>query len=235
MARTRTFAQLEEDVRIAADIQNKLARFPVAEVRRHINQAIQSHRGMVSEMGAQFYVEPVAVTYAAGSPNVTFPTNPNIAESYGLDVVVNGRARELYPAGSERRNDWGGVSGAASATRGVPVYFTARGSGVTVVPLPDAAYTGTAWVMLISPDLAIDGDTFNGVAGWEDWVVFDAAIRTLAKDGDPEQLAVLSAQRSDSEARIRERVRRYTRDGPHSRVDTRGRRRWREARSRAWW
>lgn len=45
-----------------------------------------------------------------------------------------------------------------------------------------------------------DVDTFDGIAGWEEWVVLDAAIKALNKEES--DVSVLMAQRADMEAEI---------------------------------
>lgn len=48
--------------------------------------------------------------------------------------------------------------------------------------------------------MVVDGDTFDGIAGWEEWIVLDAAIKALNKEESDVQ--VLMAQRADIEGDI---------------------------------
>lgn len=50
--------------------------------------------------------------------------------------------------------------------------------------------------------LALDGDAFDGVNGWEDWAIYGAAIDMLNKEESLEQAQGLMAQRSQLEQQI---------------------------------
>lgn len=66
-----------------------------------------------------------------------------------------------------------------------------------------APTAGMTVTMIYTPALArmsAGSDTFDGVNGWEEWVVLDAAIKALNKEES--DVSVLMAQRADLEAEI---------------------------------
>src|SRR5678810_1497648 len=53
---------------------------------------------------------------------------------------------------------------------------------VALLPPPDAEYPVTVWYLPVVADLASDSDEFDGVAGWEEYIVWDVVCRLLNRD-----------------------------------------------------
>ncbi len=53
---------------------------------------------------------------------------------------------------------------------------------IAIMPASDQAYAYNVWYLPVLADLAADGDTFDGVAGWEDFIVWDVVCRLIIRD-----------------------------------------------------
>lgn len=53
---------------------------------------------------------------------------------------------------------------------------------IAFYPAPDAGYSLSVWYIPHCPILANSGDKINGVNGWEEFIIIDAAIKMLAKE-----------------------------------------------------
>ena len=241
MARNRSLLDLREDTRIAADVQGKILRHPNSEVTRHLNEAIQAFRILVSESGHTYYLQGTPCQFPAGQTLVTIPVPPidTPYAIFGVDVFVNGIEQELAPLQFQDRNRYGGLAaGAVNGIRGVPRYYFAPNSttaGLVFTPRADSTYEGIVFYLPTGGDLVADADLFDGIAGWEDWPVWEAASRICVKDGNTEQVQILLAKKADLEARIRLAAPRRVREVLR-RLDTRSRRRQLDRFARyPWW
>lgn len=226
MARTRTLAQLEADVLWQADREGTALRNASAQVRRAINQSIAEFREAVSESG-----DPYFLTKSQGSLSVG-PTSPyhfalldlsSLSPAhlrvYGFDVNVNGFWRSLDPAMFRERNDVQLMQAGGSS---IPLqFFQFDRSSVGYAPASDAAYNYLLWYLPVHADLTADADAFDGMNGWEDWVVFNAVARLLLRDRDA-HLERFEAERARILARVLHVARQRQRAGAHVRGGVRG-------------
>ncbi len=203
MARTRTLTLLRDDVRAIADAQGATARHTDASLTREINQAIQRFREWVSEEGFPLYLTPYAATLTAGATSPyawkeldLSAISPAMLHVYGVDVTINGRICQLDAIPWEQRNDYQGASG---PTNGYPVAFMRYGFKLGILPAPSSTMTATVWYLPVGTDLSADSDTFDGFAGWEEWVRWDVLVMLYTRD----QLPVLLEHAKGERDRLR--------------------------------
>lgn len=187
MARSITLTNLEADVRYLGDLQGLTVRHDQPNVWRLINKAIQRFREKISAEGINHYlvsssgVLPVGPTapYQFGVLDLS-AVNPNVVRVYGVDVQVNGFWVPLDGIEFSRRNDYQSYVGVQNA---VPVAF-ANFTTYKLAILPPAlsAYPYIVWYLPVLPDLAAGIDTFDGVAGWEDWIVWEVVLKSANRD-----------------------------------------------------
>jgi hypothetical protein len=231
MARTRTLALLEADVRWQADREGTALRNQSAQVRRAINQSIAEFREAVSESG-----DPYFLTKSQGSLSVgpTSPyhfalldlsaLSPAHLRVYGFDVNVNGFWRSLDPAMFRERNDVQVMQPGGSS---IPLqFFQFDRTSVGYAPASSSAYDYLLWYLPVHADLTADADTFDGMNGWEDWVVFNAVSRLLLRDRDA-HLERFEAERARILARVLHVARQRQRAGAQVRGGVRGSNDWR--------
>ena len=204
MARNVTLTQLRSDITDQADIAGAVgasSRYTTGQLNRWINQAIQRFREKLSNEGVQHYL-----THATGSltAGVTSPfqfgtldlsaASPAIVRVYGLDVTINSETRTLLHVPFTARSDFGGPT-----NTGEPLawanYQTAK---LAIFPAPDSTYTYVCWYLPVLADLSSDNDTFDGVAGWEEFIVWEVVCRIITKDQYPQayQMAVSERDRA---------------------------------------
>ncbi len=186
MSRTVTLTQLRSDIATQADIVGATARYPNATLNRFINQSIQRFREKLSSEGATHYLVNVAGTLTPGAIS-PFPfgvidlsaVNPSVVRTYGVDITLtSGIVTTLSHSPFQSRADFGGpiVKG---EPRAWAHYQTRK---VAIMPAPSEAYPYNVWYLPVLADLAADADTFDGVAGWEDFIVWDVVTRLIIRD-----------------------------------------------------
>lgn len=185
MARTRTLAEMRADIRNLADVEGALLRHPDAKITREINQSIQRFREWVTEEGFGVYLTPYTVnlTVGATSPYVwrevdLSALNPALAHVQAVECIANGQAYDLDKIPFESRNEY-----AQQVAK--PAAWIQYGDTLGILPPPDVAYPITVWYLGVFEDLVADGDTFDGMVGWEEWVRWNSVIALFTRDQYP--------------------------------------------------
>jgi hypothetical protein len=184
MARTRTLAELEGDVLWQADRQGTSLRNEPARVRRAINQAIAEFREHVSDNGHPYYLRSYANLLDVGAPTPFHfgvvdlsSLSPAHHRIYGFDVYADSQWTSLDPILFQARQRYQGA--------GCPeVFFQYERDTVAYAPAADSHYPYLIWYLPVHADLVEDDDTFDGLSGWEEWVVFCAVAKLLLRDRD---------------------------------------------------
>ncbi len=233
MSRTRTLTELIADVRFQGSIEGFTVRHSDAQITRMLNQEIQAHREQVSLEGIANYLASYSTTFTSGntSPfkyavlNLASGPSPALTRLYGIDVIVGNEAKTLHPVAYSERNDYGGQPGEPECWAQITSYTFA------ILPAPAYAYTYIAHYLPKLADLATGSDTFDGVAGWEDVVVWGAVVRLIARDQFPQAYQLATQERARAEARVMANSKQTGKGVVHRRRDTWGERR-RDARLR---
>ncbi|HLV68330.1 MAG TPA: hypothetical protein VKY73_21080 [Polyangiaceae bacterium] len=192
MARNRTLQSLRDQVRWQSDTLGLDSRHSDARIDSALNQSIQRFREKVSAAGITHYLVSTTGTLTAGA---TAPhpfsvldlsaVSPAVVRVYGLDVTIDGsRIRDLFCVpftDRARYQDWRGPS--AERPIAYAHFSTAK---LAILPPPDGAYPYVCWYLPVLPDLLDDGDEFDGVAGWEEWIVWDVVLKLCNRDQYPQ-------------------------------------------------
>lgn len=83
-----------------------------------------------------------------------------------------------------------------------PVFYRIQGSNIVFIPSPAGSYAVTLNYVPAPPKLVAGTDAFDGVAGWEEYAVLDAAIKLLVKEGDTEMIGTLEGRKAAIMRRI---------------------------------
>lgn len=232
MARTRRLDELRADLRKQFDLESMTARHPDANLTRAINQSIQEFREIISDAGLPYFLTTstngATLSVGATSPYpfgaVTVSAfSPTILRLYGFDIKVGNIWVSLDPVNFDERNDRQGDWLTGSVTGQPRVFFLFNAAQVAYSPAADAAYEYKMYYLPPATDLSADADTFDGIAGWEEWVVFNAGSKMLLRDSQSEQYAVFSAERQRLLEGILARANHRQRAGATKRHDVRGR------------
>lgn len=224
MARSRTYLEMKEEAYRYADATGDVLRHPLADVGRWVNKGLAELYDLLTEArGRDYYRSSSTITLVSGTVDYALPAT--FYKLVGFRRTDGGALLPYEPAQDAELRD-----GAAMVPNS-PRYYQLRGANVTFLPTPS---TGTVECDFVPAfvDLSADGDTFDGVSGWEDYACLFAARRMAIKDEAFELAATLAGDM----AGLAERVRRLapTRDsGAARRVkDVRGQQQ--HARMR-WW
>ena len=189
MARTVTLLQLRTDISAQCDFSTSVTgRYTPTLLNRIINQSIQRFRERISNEGMTHFLVSASGTLSQGTTDpYAFQTldlsslNPSLVRTYGVDITIAGVVKSLAHRPFTERNDFSAGLGAQMV--GTPIawaHFQTR--SIAIMPGPDGDFPYTVWYLPVLPDLVSDGDTFDGVAGWEVWVLWDCVCQLIARD-----------------------------------------------------
>lgn len=174
---TRTLAQLRTEARQRADMETDDSFIADSELTRMINQSIKELRDLLIEnQGHEFFLTTQVITTVAGTSS--YALNSAFYQLLGVDVTVGGSVYTALPFNFHERNSFLNSSGWGNC----PVYYRIEGSNIVFIPTPGGAHTVTLWYIPQFTDLSSDSDTFDGISGWEEYVVVDAAMKMLEKE-----------------------------------------------------
>jgi hypothetical protein len=169
-----------------------------SEVNDYLNDSLADlYDQLVAAYGEDYYMASQVVTTLANVSTYTLPT-----AFYKLSGVVRvdqsvTPERNMGTLDRWERLETFQVSN--SLNFNYPRYRIVANT-IQFSPTPAAGLTIRLFYIPVSPVLVIDSDTFNGINGFEDWAVLDAAI----KMGDKEEMDVsaLRARKDRLERRI---------------------------------
>jgi hypothetical protein len=208
-----------------------------AEINSMINRSWQDLRAFVcANCGglAEAYLKATTPTTMTAGPLSgysfgTIPLPADCAEVHGIDVVVTANdVRSLEPCSWKDRNIYRDMWGNGT---GIPIGFSIYNIGtevtstitagvIAILPAPDRAYTYSIWYVPAWVDRTSDTDVFDGVAGWENWVVWDCVIKIAAPDDDKQNCAQIAMnERERAEKLIKEAAAKLQRVAPVRRID----------------
>ena len=230
MARTVSLSTLRGEIRWLADVKGLTVRHLDTDLNRAINQSIQRLRLKVSNRGLRNFLTHSTGTLTQGATSPFAFTlldlsavSPNVVRVYGLDISYQGRLVSLEQVEFESRNDFQRGDFGTSPQTGVPiawaVYQTSR---LAILPASNGAYSYTVWYLPVLADLAADGDTFDGVAGWELWVQWDVHVKLINRDKYGQDYALAVQEREAAWADIEANCNPVKSGGPIRRYDARG-------------
>lgn len=183
MSRLVTLGQLKADVANQVDITGATARHTPTLLTRLLNQSITRLRERMSSEGSTVHLTSTYGTLTAGVASL-FPfglldlsSSPTaLVKVYGLDVTVSDTVRRLQAVPFEERTSYG-------STTGEPVAWSEWGrTKLALFPAPAEAYPYTLWYLPSINPLVNDSDSWDGVAGWEEYVTWNVVCHVLVRD-----------------------------------------------------
>lgn len=184
MARTATWTSLLAQIRQAADIESATDRHPDANLLEYANGSWAELYEQIVDGGGDQYLTSKTFSTASATSDYSFTTiigaSPNFYRAKGLDVDIGGPGPlPMRKFAWEERNFYLYNTG---WQYGRPVAYHLVGEGVKLIPTPTGVYTVTLWYFPAPVKMTTGADVIDGVAGWEEYVVVDAAIKCLRKD-----------------------------------------------------
>ncbi len=242
MSRTVSVDELISRIRYQADIQGLTVRHTDTELTTLINQAIQAHRERVSfDSGISHYLTSYSSTFTAGKTSPfqfgvldlsTAPSEP-VTRIYALEITINDTVKTLDGVSFSERNDY------ANSPSEPVAWSPIQTCKIAILPAPDQAYSYTVWYLPKFTDIA-GTETFDGIAGYEDEVVWDVCCKIVNRDQFAQAYSMFSAERDRAIAGVMLNAQTPARNVIKRREDTLGRRMYQHGQQRIsaadrWW
>jgi hypothetical protein len=181
MARTVTLLELRTQSRQRAD---KVGSGYIldSELNTYINQSISElYDLLVGAYGNDYFLTSTTFPITVAQSEYSLPSD--FYKLAGVDLYLNAsRFITLKPYNwNERGRFQDGSNWAAIIAIQGPRYHIG-GQNITFNPSPTITANVKMWYVPVSPKLQYDADTLDGIDGWEEFVVIDAAIKMLQKE-----------------------------------------------------
>jgi|PlaIllAssembly_1097288.scaffolds.fasta_scaffold25567_4 hypothetical protein len=188
MSRNVTLLELRESIVYQTDNAGATARHAPTLVNRLINQSVQRFRERLSDEGATHFLASTTGTLGVGATS-PYPgyvldltaVSPSVVRIHGVDITVSGEVRSLQHVPFTERNSYGG-----GVSKGIPVAWAPFNTAkVMILPPSGSAYAYCVWYLPVLADLSADSSTWDGVAGWEEFVKWDVSCQLIVRDQYP--------------------------------------------------
>lgn len=192
MARTKTLLLLRTEIYERSETRE--IQVPTAELTRQINGSIAELYDLLVSVNKDFYLSSNNISVVSGTETYALPAD--FWRVQGVDVLSSGK---YYPmprfnfAERHQLQDSGDVIRSAR--------YRVMGSNLRIRPKPTWTGTAVLWYIPAPAQLVNDSDTFDGIAGWEEYVVVDCCIKLAQKR--EEDASLLVKLKGDLVARIR--------------------------------
>lgn len=218
MARTATLLELRTRSYQRGGFESATDRFPAAEVNGLINESIADlYDQILRARGFDSFETASSFTTTAGTSIYTLGAPFYELLAVSIDAGSGAVPVERFMT-KERPWLTSGSDGCGNA-----FMYKLVGGNLELLPTPAAVYTVEFRYVPAASLLTVDGDTFDGINGWEEWVVVDVARKMATKERDFELVGVLNADLQRLASRIRELAGARDRASNRRPVDVRGR------------
>jgi hypothetical protein len=219
VSRVVTLTTLQSRVKQRANVEfgSNNALFTTAELTDNINEGLARLYGFIIGVADQpYYLSNVAFntsgnvdTYIIGPGQVInisdFFKGKGLDISYGQQLITSCR-----PFTWVERNRYKWIPG---RVYNQPTFyqFIGKASGAVanaandalkIIPMPSGSFACTLWYYPVLAPLVNPGDEFDGINGFEEYAVLDAAIKLLTKQERFDHAQMLMGEREQEKARI---------------------------------
>jgi len=195
MARAVSLASIETQVRQRAQMENSTF-ITSAEMLSYINASgCELYELLVAARGKEYYLSSQTIVTTSGVSGYALATN--FYEVVGIDLAVGGRSVTLQRYEFAERNRFQNPVVVPALT---PLVYGIEGTTLRLLPTPTSAQTVTVWYVPAPTLYTTTDSTFDGIAGWEEYIVVDCAIRCLQKQES--DVSAFMAQKEQLRRRI---------------------------------
>lgn len=199
MALTKQLSALRVEARERADMVNSgFVQDP--ELNSFINASLKELYDLLVASYQDYFLKFADTQFVVNQDTYTLPTD--FYKSRGIDLLLGGVPEDfirLKPFNFAERSRTDNIVPASRNIISRQVYIIQAGN-VRFIPNPASNDSFRIWYIPHATPLVADGDTFDGINGWEDYIVVDAAIKMLQKEESDVQ--VLFAQKQLLKIRI---------------------------------
>ena len=200
MATTLTRLELRDAVRQRADIVNSQF-ITDAELNSYINQSyFELYDLLISKYGDNYYVAPVyTITTDGINDQYALPNNPPSVPAFykllGVDLGLSNTSDSfvtIRPFEFIDRNRYA-VPNFQSFYGLTNLRYRINGDKIWFTPIPAANQRIRLWYIPRMTTLSADGDTVDGISGWTEYIICDAAMKCMQKEES--DVSVLMAEK----------------------------------------
>lgn len=180
MSDTLTVTQLITKVRERADMLN--SQFVTdTEITGYIDYSYKELYDLLVESVEDYNLSSASFTIASGSNTYTLPSD--FYKLRGLDDLTNpSRPRSVRKFAFNERNDFTVDGLTLSSYEYSDVTYRVTGALLTLMPPENAAKNYLLWYVPKAATLSSGSDIADGVQGWLEYVIVDAAIKCKIKE-----------------------------------------------------
>lgn len=185
-----TFAEIKLRARQRADMVNSTF-VTDGELGNFVNaSACELYDILIDSRGENYYVLSSSFSAVAGQKDYPLPTD--FLKLLAVDLVsgenqiINVRAFQWQERNLSTTLAYSGDD--------ANIRYQLRGSNITLTPTPNGGAEFRLWYVPRCPALVADGDSFDGINGWEEYIVIDAAIKMRIKEESPVQELMIEKQ-----------------------------------------
>lgn len=168
-----------------------------AEWTSYINQsAYELYDLLITAYGNDYYCAPALQFSTTGLTNlyalpngVNYSRAPAFYKLMGVDLQISGTDVNnasswvtLKPFKFSDRNKWAVPSTMSSFWGFYNMHYRLNGSNILFQPTPAAGITIQLWYIPRLTELVNPTDVLDGISGWTEYIIVDAAIKALVKE-----------------------------------------------------
>lgn len=189
-----TLAQLKLRSRERGDMVN--SRFiSETELSSYINASVSElYDLLIATRGENYYINSSLISTVSGVAIYSLPSD--FLKLMGVDcIIANNQAVDMKEFNWKERNI--PYDSAFINTR-----YQLRGGSIALMPVPSNVQSIKVWYIPKPATLVVDADSFEGINGWEEYIIIDVAIKMRVKEESPVQELMMAKQ--DMKARIQQ-------------------------------
>ena len=195
MATTMTLTELKNAVRQRSDMENSQF-VKDTELVSYINQSyFELYDLLVQKYGDNYFVaSPYSFTTDGSSEDYTLPTD--FYKLLGVDLALSNSTDSwvtIKPFNFAERNRYA-VPNFQSFYGITNLRYRLIGNKIKFTPIPQANQNMRIWYVPRLTTLVNLTDTVDGISGWTEYIIIDAAIKCLQKEES--DVSVLLAQKA---------------------------------------
>jgi len=151
-----------------------------AELVGYINGSAQELYDVLVSSFQDYYISQSAdFVLTSGVDSITLPAN--FYKLRGVDKQLSATDwQSISPFSFAERNDRAGLS--QYSIRDSGIRYRVQGAAIKLTPATTCEGTYRFWYVPRMTLLALDADNFDGINGWDEYVIVDAAIKCLQKE-----------------------------------------------------
>jgi len=176
---TVTLSSLRTQARQRADMENS-GFIKDSELNGYINSSYAELYDILVSKFEDYHTKTASATISGSS--TSFPVPSDFYKLRGVDRLISGTEYYSLPKWNFAERNFRDRSIISNVYGHSDLSYRLITNSVEIVPTQRAAGTYRIWYVPHYTQLSLDADTLDGVNGWEEYIVVDAAIKMLIKE-----------------------------------------------------